>query len=101
MMKQVIVLVALLGCDVKKKHQQPAPDPGALINAAHVIADRVCACQTDRDCLKGVRDEWDAQKDQMLGNAARIVGDDKTKFDAEINRIKMCGDAGGLTFWDH
>jgi hypothetical protein len=48
-----------------------------------------------------VRDEYDAQKDQLLGNGARLTGDDKAKFDAELQRLHMCGDAGGLTFWDH
>jgi len=93
------VLAALVACSSAKK--APPPAAGPLIETARTLADRACACQTDKDCLHGVRDEWDSQKDQLLGNGGRLVGDDKTKFDAEIGRIHMCGDGGGLTFWDH
>ena len=99
-MKSVLLLVGLLACNGAKK-QAPPPAAGPLIEVAHGLAEKVCACGTDRDCLKGVRDEWDAQKEQLLGNGGRLVGDDKAKFDAEIGRIKACGDGGGLTFWDH
>jgi hypothetical protein len=94
-----LLLLALVACSSAKK--QPPPAAGPLINAAHVLAERTCACETDKDCLHGMRDEWDAQKDQLLGNGARLTGDDKTQFDAEVGRMKMCGDGGGLTFWDH
>lgn len=98
-MTRALVLVALLACNGAKK-QPPPPAAGPLIEVAHGLAEKVCACGEDHDCLKGVRDEWDAQKEQLLGNGARLAGDDKTKFDAEIGRIKACGDGGGLTFWD-
>jgi len=97
---KAVLLIALVACSGAKK-QQPPPAAGPLLQVAHDLAEKVCACGTDRDCLHGVRDEWDAQKEQLLGNGARLVGDDKTKFDAEISRVHMCGDGGGLTFWDH
>ena len=99
-MKLAVILLALVACDGAKK-KAPPPAPGPLLQVAHDLAEKVCACQTDRDCLHGARDEWDAQKEQLLDNGARLVGDDKTKFDAEITRIHGCGDGGGLTFWDH
>ena len=99
-MKIALLLLALVACDGAKK-KQPPPAAGPLLQVAHDLAEKVCACGTDRDCLHGVRDEWDAQKEQLLGNGARLVGEDKTKFDAEISRVHMCGDGGGLTFWDH
>jgi hypothetical protein len=89
---RVLLLLALVACGTSKK--QPPADPAPLIAAAHDLAQRGCACDTDKDCLQGVRDQWDAQKDQLLAahNAA---------VDAEIGKLKACGDAGGLTFWDH
>ena len=90
---KTMLLLALVACGSSKKHAPPA-DPAPLIAAAHDLADRGCKCDTDKECIKAIRDEWDAQKDQLLGahNAA---------VDAEISRLKMCGDAAGLTFWDH
>jgi hypothetical protein len=97
---RALLLLALVACSSAKK-QQPPPAAGPLIDTMKVFADRACACETDKDCLHGVRDEYDAQKDQLLGNGARLSGDDKAKFDAEHGRLQGCGDAGGLTFWDH
>jgi hypothetical protein len=94
-----LVLLALVACGSSKK--QPPPDPAPLIAAAHDLADRGCKCDTDKDCLHAVRDVWDTQKDWLLAGAARLTGDDKATLDAEISRLKMCGDAAGLTFWDH
>jgi hypothetical protein len=99
-MKRVLLLAALVACTGSGK-KQPPPAAGPLIQAAHDLAERVCACDTDKQCLHTERDSWDAQKDQLLGNGRKLTGDDKTKFDAEISRIHMCGDGGGLTFWDH
>ena len=96
---KTLLLLALVACSAAKK--QPPPAAGPLIDTMKLFADRACTCETDKDCLHGVRDEYDAQKDQLLGNGARLTGDDKAKFDAELQRLHMCGDAGGLTFWDH
>jgi hypothetical protein len=97
---RALVLAVLVACTGSGK-KAPPPAAGPLIEAAHTLAERVCACETDKQCLHTERDSWDAQKDQLLGNGARLTGDDKTKFDAEIARIHGCGDGGGLTFWDH
>lgn len=98
-MKYALVIAALAACTGSGK-KAPPPAAGPLIEAAHTLAEQVCACGEDKDCLHPARDAWDAQKEQLLGNGRRLTGDDKTKFDAEIARIHMCGDAGGLTFWD-
>lgn len=94
---KALVLLALGACGSGK--QQAPADPAPVIAAAHELAERACTCDTDKDCVHAVRDAWDAQKDQLL--AARLTGDDKTKLDAELQRLKACGDAAGLTFWDH
>jgi hypothetical protein len=57
----------------------------------------VCACETDKDCLKAIREEWDAEKVELMNHG--LTGDQQAQFDAEIARIRSCGDAGGLTFW--
>lgn len=95
----LLAITLLAACSAAK--QQPPPAAGPLIATLHGFAERACACETDRDCLHGVRDEYDAQKDPLLAGGARLTGDDKARFDAELSRLKMCGDAGGLTFWDH
>lgn len=95
-----LLVAALVACTGGGKKKPPPPAAGPLIEAAHALAERVCACEADKDCLHAARDSWDAQKDQLLANGARLSGDDKAKLDAEIARIHGCGDGGGLTFWD-
>ena len=89
---KALLLVALVACGSSKK--QPPADPAPLISAAHALAEAACKCDTDKDCITAVRNDWDAQKDQLLGAHDAAV-------DAEIGRLKACGDAAGLTFWDH
>ena len=96
---KTLLLLALVACGSSKK--QPPPDPAPLIATMHDFAERGCTCDTDKECMQGVRDQYDAQKDRLLAGGARLTGDDKAKFDAEVSRLKMCGDAAGLTFWDH
>jgi hypothetical protein len=94
-----LILLALVACGSSKK--QPPPDPAPLLSAIHDFAERACQCDTDKQCIQAVRDEYDTQKEWLLGNGARLAGDDRAKFDADLQRLKMCGDAAGLTFWDH
>jgi hypothetical protein len=90
---KVLLLLAVVACG-SSKQQQPPADPAPLIAAAHDLATRGCACDTDKECMHGIRDQWDAQKDQLLGAH-------NAQVDAEISKLKLCGDAAGLTFWDH
>ncbi|MDB4953261.1 MAG: hypothetical protein JWO36_830 [Myxococcales bacterium] len=93
----IAIALSITACG-KSSKPKPVTDPAAWIEAAKSFADRACVCQTDKDCLHGVRDEFDAQKAQLLA-ATFAVPDDKAKFDAEILRLRSCGDAGGLTIW--
>ena len=83
------------------KDAPPAPPPEAepLINAMHDFAERCDACKADLDCLHALRDEFDTQKRQLVGDGRRLLGDDRAKFDAELLHLRGCGDGDGLTFW--
>jgi hypothetical protein len=61
------------------------------------MADRVCACETDKDCLREIRTEWDAQKADLMNHG--LAGEQRAQFESELSRVRSCGDAGGLTFW--
>jgi hypothetical protein len=99
--RAAIALSALLAIAACKKAKPAAPPPEAqpLISAMHDFAVRCDACKEDRDCLHALRDEFDTQKNQLIGDGHRLVGDDKTQFDAELLHLRSCGDGGGLTFW--
>ena len=96
-MKRVLLL-ALVACS-KKTAPAPPPDPAPLVAHIKDFAERCDACKSDRDCLHALRDEFDGVKNQLLADGARIVGDDKATFDAELLHLRQCGDGGGLTFW--
>ena len=89
---------ALVACG-KKAPPAPPPDPAPLIAQMKDFAARCDACKEDRDCLHALRDEFDGVKKQLVGDGARIIGDDKASFDAELMHLRQCGDGGGLTFW--
>lgn len=82
------------GCATKRKPPPPRPE---LIEVVRAFADRACACGTDRDCVQPIRDEFDTQKADLLANG--LTGDAKARFDSELSRLRMCGDAAGLTIW--
>jgi hypothetical protein len=93
-MRCAFVLVLLVACSDKKAATQPRPE---LLETITVLADSACACSTDKDCLGTVRADWDAQKIDIMNHG--LAGDHKARFDAELQRMRSCGDAGGLTFW--
>jgi hypothetical protein len=89
--------IALVAC---KSHKEATPPVNAaeLIEQMRGFADRVCAC--DRiACVRPIRDELDAVKKQLLAGGARLSADDKARFDAELHRLRGCGDGAGLTIW--
>ncbi len=95
MMKLAALLVfALAACGGKKAAPTPRPE---LIESMRDIAERVCACETDKDCVREVRNDWDAQKVDLMNNG--LTGEQRAQFDAELQRARLCGDGGGLTFW--
>jgi len=105
--RHAFVVTALLGlaglgaCHKKAGGEAPAVPAAQLVQTMTDLSERACACDTDKECLHGVRDEFDAQKVELLKNGARLTGADKQAFDDAHHKMGMCGDAGGLTFWDH
>jgi hypothetical protein len=55
------------------------------------------ACETDKDCLKAVRAEFDPLKFDLQKHG--LAGEQKAAFDVELLRLRSCGDAGGVTIW--
>ena len=94
MMRAALIVIALAACGGKKAAPTPRPE---LIETVRAMADRVCACETDKECIREIRTEWDAQKRDLTDHG--LVGEQRAQFDTELNRVRGCGDAGGLTFW--
>jgi hypothetical protein len=89
-----LIVIALAACGGKKAAPTPRPE---LIETVRAMADRVCACETDKDCVREIRTEWDAQKQDLMNHG--LAGEQRAQFEAELMRVRQCGDAGGLTFW--
>ena len=77
----------------------PPADPAPYIERMREFADRCDECKAVRDCLQPLRDEWEAAKQPLLDVQKRLTGEPKTAFDTQGNRLKICGDGGGVTFW--
>ncbi len=95
-MSRIVALtwIALAACDESK----PPPPRPQLIETLRDFADRTCACGTDKDCVREIRDtEWEPNKRDTLRHG--LTGDDKAAYDAELARFRACGDAAGLTIW--
>jgi len=90
----LVIALALVACSSKKSAPPPRPE---LLETITVLAERVCACETDKECIRAIRDEWDAQKVDLMNHG--LTGDQKTQFETELQKMRGCGDAGGLTFW--
>ncbi len=97
-MTRLVLLVAIAACG-KSAPPGPPPEAAPLIAQMKDFADRCDACKADRDCLHALRDEFDQVKAGLITNGARLAGDDKAAFDAQVMRLRVCGDGGGLTFW--
>jgi hypothetical protein len=95
-MKIALLLLAACG---KSAPSAPPPAAAPLLEAIRGLADQCDACKGDRECVRGVREQFDPQKPALLGNGARLAGQDKQTFDAELLRLRGCGDGAGLTFW--
>ena len=89
------ILVLLAACSLKDKPPPPRPD---LIETVRDFADRCEACNNDKACVHGIRDEWDGVKRDVMQHG--LTGEQKRQFDAERMRFGMCGDAAGLTIWN-
>jgi len=93
-MRTAIALIVLAACGGKSAAPAPRPE---VIETVRALGERVCTCETDKECVRPIRDEWDAQKDDLMRNG--LTGSDKQQFDAALLRMRQCGDAAGLTFW--
>ena len=97
-MKAALALaLALSACN--KSKPPPPPNGAALVQTMHDFAERAYACNGEKDCLLGIREEFDTQKRQLLPDGARLTGADKEAFDADLVRLRGYGDAGGVTIW--
>jgi hypothetical protein len=92
------VIGALASCESKPK---PTMTVEELVSALRDYADRGCACGTDKECFREIRDEWDAAKRPIVRNANLLTGADRDAYLEERNRFGACGDAAGLTVWDN
>lgn len=94
MIRAALFVIALAACGGKKTPPTPHPE---MIETVRDMGDRVCACETDKECVRTIRTEWDAQKTDLVNHG--LTGEQRAQFDVELNRVRACGDAGGLTFW--
>ena len=97
-MKRLCAVVLCLGCDEPKPKMTMAP--ADVINAVTDYADRGCACDTDKECFRAVRDEWEAVRRDLVKNAKLLTGDDAAAYATARERFGRCGDVAGLTVWD-
>ncbi|MBA3457678.1 MAG: hypothetical protein H0T42_31640 [Deltaproteobacteria bacterium] len=89
----LLTLVAVAGCWSKEK-LPPRPE---LIQVIRPLADQACGCGTDKECLREVRTQFDAVKADLAKHG--LTGEDLKTYDAELLRLRLCGDAGGVTMW--
>jgi hypothetical protein len=87
-----------LGCKEAPPKMTMAPQD--VISAIRDYADRGCACETDKECFRAVRDEWDAAKRDIVKNSRQLTGDDAAAYLAERTRFGSCGDGAGLAVFD-
>ena len=53
----------------------------------------------DPACVKYVRADWDAGKRGWLEARKSFPPGSATTFDADLARLRACGDAAGVTMW--
>ena len=94
----LVVLALLTGCESKPKLTMTVEE---IVAAVRDYADRGCACETDKECFREVRDEWDGAKRAIVRNANLLTGADRDAYLEERKRFGACGDAAGLTVWDN
>jgi hypothetical protein len=93
----VRILVGTLFLAACSSGDKPPPPRPELIDTVRGLADTACECGTDKECLRAVRVEFDAQKADLKRHG--LTGEDKQTYDAELLRLRSCGDAGGVTMW--
>ena len=92
-MRILLAVFLVASCSSDK----PLPPRPELIEVVRGLADQACECGTDKDCLRAVRVDFDAVKADLAKNG--LTGEPKQTYDAELARLRLCGDAGGVTIW--
>jgi hypothetical protein len=93
-MRLVLVGLLLIACGKASTRAPPRPE---VIDVVRDLADRACGCNNDKECVRAIRDEWEPQKFDLQRHG--LTGADKATFESELMRLRMCGDAAGLTIW--
>jgi hypothetical protein len=91
---RIFLAVAMVAACSSAKPPPPRPE---LIEVVRGLADQACECGTDKECLRAVRVEFDAVKVDLARHG--LTGEPKESYDAELFRLRSCGDAGGVTIW--
>lgn len=92
-MRTLLALLVVAGCSSSK----PPPPRPEVIEVIRPLAEQACECGTDKECLRAVRTEFDAVKRDLANHG--LTGADLQTYDAELGRLRACGDAGGVTMW--
>ncbi len=92
-MRLLLGLLVIAACSSEK----PPPPRPELIEVIRPLADQACECGTDKECLRAVRVQFDAVKADLKNHG--LTGEDKQTYDAELSRLRLCGDGGGVTIW--
>ena len=93
MRSALVALMLVAGCE---KTTAPKPRP-ELIETLRDFADRTCACETDKECVRAIRDDRDAVRQDVLNHG--LTGADLDAYNEELKRFRLCGDGAGLTIW--
>lgn len=92
------LLILLVACG-SSKPAKPDVDPKRAIESVTSWADRCLACNNDKECVRGLRDDYDKYKRGLFKSREVYAQADQQAFDAQFQRFAMCGDAAGLTIW--
>jgi hypothetical protein len=96
--RTLLIAAVLLACKDEPPKLTMAPEE--VVGAIEDYAERGCLCETDKECFRAIRDEWDAAKRELVKNARLLAGDDKAAYDAARHRFGLCGDGAGLAVFD-
>ena len=97
-----LIAFAAIGCVLACKQPPPKQTmtPAEVINAITDYAERGCTCETDKECFRAIRDEWDAAKREIVKNARLLTGDDSVAYETARMKFGHCGDGAGLAVFD-
>lgn len=99
MICRAALVLALGACGKSASREATATAAAQTIQTIRGWAERACACNADKGCVKPIREEWDAAKHGILETSQHFPPTDKATFDRELLRFRECGDAAGLTIW--